>query len=142
MPHDAAETKRRRATRKTIAAMEREAGRSGAYVIELYGGSAGLELLAEACAGDAEAAERLRAIGRILSGSIRSCSACGEALDFPAVIGLVRAARETGGERHALGLACCTTCAAEGEAALKAKLLAFLGGRPLDPTHAEPAAAQ
>lgn len=142
MPHDADETKRRRAFANVIAAMEREAGRSGAYVIELYGGTAGLELLAEALAGDLEAAERLRAIGHILAGSIKSCSACGGDLDYPAVLGLLRAARETAGDRHALGLACCTRCAAEGETALRAKLLAYFGGRPLDPTHPGPAAAQ
>ncbi len=129
---------KRRAFARTLAAMERDAGRSQAYAIELYGGTAGLELIAEAVAGDREAAVRLEAIGRVLTGSIRSCSACGEPLDFPAVIGLLRAARETAGVRHALGLACCTRCAAEGEAALRAKLLAYLGGRALDPTHAAP----
>ena len=129
---------KRRAFARALAAMERQAGASQTYVVELFSGSAGLELLMEAVAGDAEAAVRLNAIGRILTGSIRSCSACGEPLDFPAVIGLLRAARETAGVRHALGLACCTRCAAEGEAALRAKLLAYLGGRALDPTHAAP----
>jgi hypothetical protein len=133
---------KRRAGDRALKAMERQAGQSKAYVIELYGGSAGLELLMEAVAGDAEAAVRLNAIGRILTGSIRQCSACGSPLDYPAVIGLLRAARETAGVRHALGLACCTRCAAEGEAALRAKLLAYLGGRPLDPTHAAPGVVQ
>ena len=133
---------KRRAFRKTIAAMEREAGRSQAYALELYGGTAGLELIAEAIAGNAEAAERLRVIATILTGSIRSCSACGGDLDFPQVVGLLRAARETPGDRHALGLACCTRCASEGEAALRAKLLAYFGGRPLDPTHPGPAVVQ
>ncbi len=133
---------KRRAFAKAVAAMEREAGRSRTYVIELFGGSAGLELLAEAIAGDAEAAERLRVIGRVLSGSIRQCSACGGDLDFPAVVGLLRAARETPGVRHALGLACCTRCAADGEPALRARLLAYFGGRPIDPTHPGPGAMQ
>ena len=138
----ASRASKRRAFAKAVAALERQAGRSRAYVIELFGGSAGLELLAEALAGDREAAERLRAIGQILSGSIRSCSACGGSLGYPAVVGLLRAARETPGERHALGLACCTRCAAEGEAALRARLLAYFGGRPLDPTHPSPAVVQ
>lgn len=138
----ASRASKRRAFAKALAAMERQAGRSRVYIIELFGGSAGLELLAEALAGDREAAERLRVIGTILTGSIRSCSACGGALDYPQVIGLLRAARDPGGERHALGLACCTACAAEGEAALRARLLAYFGGRSLDPTHAGPEATQ
>ena len=133
---------KRRAFAKVIAAMEREAGRSQTYALELYGGTAGLELLAEAIAGNAEAAERLRIIASILAGSIKSCSACGGDLDYPVVIGLLRPARDTGGDRHALGLACCTRCASEGETALKAKLLAYFGGRPLDPTHTGPAVVQ
>jgi hypothetical protein len=138
----ASRASKRRAFAKTLAAMERQAGRSRAYVIELFGGSAGMELLAAACAGDREAAERLRVIGTILTGSIRQCSACGGPLDFPQVIGLLRAARDTGGDRHALGLACCTACASEGEAALRARLLAYFGGRALDPTHPGPAVVQ
>jgi hypothetical protein len=138
----ASKAAKRRAFAKALAGMGREAGRSRAYVIELYGGTAGLELLVAAAVGDREAAERLRIIGTILTGSIRSCSACGGALDFPAVVGLLRAARETPGERHALGLACCTACAAEGEAALRARLLAYFGGRPLDPTHPSPVVVQ
>jgi hypothetical protein len=133
---------RRRAFAKTLAAMERQAGRSKAYVIELYAGAAGLELLMEAVAGDREAAARLEAIGTILRGSIRLCSACGEPLDYPQVVGLLRAARDAPGTRHALGLACCTRCASEGEPALRAKLLAYFGGRPLDPTHAAPGVVQ
>lgn len=138
----ASRASKRRAFAKALAAMERHAGRSRVYIIELFGGSAGLELLVAAAAGDREAAERLRIIGTILTGSIRSCSACGGVLDYPQVIGLLRAARETPGERHALGLACCTACAAEGEAALRAKLLAYFGGRPLDPTHPSPVVVQ
>ncbi|MDA8049307.1 MAG: hypothetical protein M0002_04745 [Rhodospirillales bacterium] len=132
----------RRAFARGLAAMERQAGQSKAYVIELYGGGAALELLAAAVAGDGEAAERLRAVSPLISGALRSCSACGGPLDFPAVIGLLRPARETPGELHALGLACCMRCAAEGETALRAKLLAFFGGRSLEPTHAAPGATQ
>ncbi len=55
---------KRRAFAKVIAAMEREAGRSQTYALELYGGTAGLELLAAE-----DQADRLaiaRAIGRLL----------------------------------------------------------------------------
>ena len=138
----ASRASKRRAFREALAALEREAGRSRTYALELFSGAAALELLAEAIAGDAGAAERLRAIGQILTGSIRSCSACGGPLDYPAVIGLVRAARDAEGERHALGLACCTRCASEGEPTLRAKLLAYLGSRQIDQTHAGPEATQ
>lgn len=59
---------KRRAMARALAAMERQAGRSKTYIIELFSGSNGLELLARAAEGNAEAAERLRIIGRILSG--------------------------------------------------------------------------
>lgn len=133
---------KRRAFAANARAMEREAGRSKAYSLELYAGDGGLRLLAAAVAGDAGAVERLHAIATILAGTIRACSSCGGQIDYPAVIGLLSAARETPGTRHALGLACCTVCASEGEHALRARLMAFLDGRPLDPTHAAPEAVQ
>lgn len=78
-------------------------------------------------------------------GKQRLCGACGGPLGFPATIAIVRADRPD--PTFVLALGCCHACTAEGPAALRRKLLAYLGQifvgmRLLEPTHAPPETLQ
>ena len=81
----------------------------------------------------------------LMRGAQPDCSACGQALDFPATIAILHADRPDA--HHAMALACCTACTAEGPASLRGKLVDFLsmifpGMRTVEPTHAAPETRQ
>ncbi len=135
----------REARRDLLAEMGAEAMPGGRLTMALFGPHAPMAALAALTAGDVTGRALAEALPRLLRGRRRHCGACGGPLDFPATIAILHADRP---DAHAaLALGCCSACTADGPAALRRKLTAFLGTiftglRALDPTHAAPEAVQ
>jgi len=128
-----------------LAEMAAEAMPDGRLVLSVFGTDDPLGALVALAAGDATGRALAEALPKLLSGEPRRCGACGGALDFPAAVAILHADRPDA--RAAMALGCCAPCTAEGSAALRRGLMAYLAGtfsglRALDPTHAAPDAIQ
>ena len=128
-----------------LAEMGAEAMPDGRLVLSVFGSHDPLAVLAALAAGDATGRALAGALPGLLSGKRRHCGACGDPLDFPAAIAVLHADRPDA--RAAMALGCCAPCTAEGPAALRRRLMGFLGEifvglRALDPTHTAPSAIQ
>lgn len=129
-----------------LAEMAAEAMPDGRLVLSVFGTDDPLGVLAALATDDATRRALAGALpGLLMSGEPRRCGACGGALDFPAAVAILHADRPDA--RAAMALGCCAPCTAEGRAALRRKLMAylaeiFIGLRALDPTHTAPSAIQ
>ena len=128
-----------------LAEMAAETVPGGCLVLSVFGSHDPMAVLTALTAGDATGRALAEALPKLLSGKRRHCGACGGDLDFPAAIAVLHADRPDA--RAAMALGCCSTCTAEGPAALRRKLMAYLaeifpGLRAIDPTHAAPDAVQ
>ena len=128
-----------------LAEMGAEALPAGRLVLTVFGSHDPLGALAAMAAGDATGRALAEALPKLLSGEPRRCGACGGDLGALAAIAVLHAGRPDA--RAAMALGCCAPCTAEGPAALRRRLTAFLGKiftglRAIDPTHAAPDAVQ
>lgn len=128
-----------------LAALAAEAQPSGRVVLDILGAHDPLGVLLALGADDVTARALAEVLPALLLGEQPLCGACGGPLDFPSAVAVLHADRPDAAAALALG--CCQACTAEGPAALRRKLMAYLGQifiglRSLDPTHKAPEALQ